>query len=131
MTLLIEAIRKVSSNLLWTSSQAVQMMEELGHSNVKLVMDTFHVWSENEDVDEVIRLYGPNLRHVHLEDISQSGLDRKIPGQGVKDLAKVISALKNAGYEEALSVEIWGLNPEEIAAQSIGYLSRMIPGGRR
>jgi protein FrlC len=131
VTLLIEAIRRVSSNLLWTSKQAVRMMEELSHSNVKLVMDTFHVWSENEEVDEVIRLYGPNLRHVHLEDISQSGLERKIPGQGVRDLAKVISALKNAGYEEALSVEIWGLNPEEIAAQSIGYLSRMIPGGRR
>jgi fructoselysine 3-epimerase len=76
VTLLIEAIRKVSSNLLWTSKQALEMMEELAHPNVQLVMDTFHVWSENEDMEEVIRSYGRNLRHIHIEDISASGLDR-------------------------------------------------------
>jgi protein FrlC len=131
VTLLIEAIRKISSNLLWTSKQAVKMMEKIAHPRVKLVMDTFHVWSENEDVEEVIRLYGRNLRHIHIEDISPSGLERKVPGQGVKDLTKVVSALKEAGYEGALSVEIWGLNPEELAAQSFHYLSQIVPGADR
>jgi protein FrlC len=124
--LLIEAIRKVSSNLLWNSRQAVKMMDELAHSNVKLMMDTFHVWSENENVEEVIKLYGHNLRHVHIEDISQSRLERKVPGQGVEDLTKVISTLKEAGYDGALSVEIWGMNPEEMARDSFQFLNKLL-----
>jgi len=129
VTLLIEAIRKVSSNLLWNSRQAVKMMDELAHSNVKLMMDTFHVWSENEDTEEVIELYGRNLRHVHMEDISHSRLDRKIPGQGVEDLTKVVSTLKEAGYDGALSVEIWGMNPEEMARDSFQFLNKLLQEG--
>jgi fructoselysine 3-epimerase len=126
VSLLIEAVRKVSSNLLWNSRQAVKMMEELGHPNVKLMMDTFHVWSENEDIKEVIKLYGDNLKHIHIEDIAPSRLDRKIPGQGVEDLRKLISVLKNAKYDKALSVELWGFNPEEIAKSSYLVLNRLL-----
>ena len=125
-TLLIEPVRKVSSNLLWNSRQAVRMMEELGHPNVKLMMDTFHVWSENEDIEEVIKLYGDNLKHIHIEDIAQSRLDRKIPGQGIADFEKLVSALKNDGYDEALSVELWGFNPEEIAKSSFLFLNKLL-----
>jgi protein FrlC len=125
-TLLIEAVRKVSSNLLWNSRQAVKMMKELAHPNVKLMMDTFHVWSESEDIEEVIRLYGEDLKHIHLEDISPSGTDRRIPGQGIANLEILIAALQKAGYDKALSVELWGFNPEDIARNSFSFLNELL-----
>lgn len=126
VTLLIEAVRRVSSNLLWNSHQAVKMMKELAHPNVKLMMDTFHVWSENENIEEVIKLYGDNLKHIHIEDISPSGTDRRIPGQGIENLEKLISLLREAGYDKALSVELWGFNPEDIARSSFSFLNKLL-----
>jgi protein FrlC len=126
VTLLIEAVRKISSNLLWNSHQAVKMMKELAHPQAKLMMDTFHVWSEDEDIEEVINLYGDNLKHIHIEDIAQSRTDRKIPGQGIENLGKLISVLKKAGYDKALSVELWGFNPEDIAKSSFTFLERLL-----
>ena len=125
-TLLIEAVRKVSSNLLWNSHQAVKMMKELAHPQVKLMMDTFHVWSENENIEEVLRLYGDDLKHIHLEDISPLGTDRRVPGQGIENLEKLVTALQEAGYDKALSVELWGFNPEDIARSSFSYLNKLL-----
>jgi len=131
VSLLIEAIRKVSSNLLWSSGLALKMMGELNHPNVRLMMDTFHVWSEHEEIENVIRAYGANLRHVHLEDISASGTERRVPGQGIHDIGKGIRALREAGYNGALSVEMWGFEPEKIARESFEYLSKLLKDLRR
>ncbi|MBP1717062.1 MAG: Xylose isomerase domain protein barrel [Deltaproteobacteria bacterium] len=125
-TLLIEAVRRVSSNLLWNSHQAVKMMKELAHPQVKLMMDTFHVWSENENIEEVIGLYANDLKHIHLEDISSLGTDRRIPGQGIENFEKLIAALEKAGYDQALSVELWGFHPEDIARTSFSFLSELL-----
>lgn len=125
-TLLIEAVRKYSSNLLWTSHQAIQMMNQVGHPSVKLMMDTYHVWSENEDIAEVICRYGDDLLHVHLVDISETGRERRIPGQGVHDMEEVVSLLKTSGFTGALSVEIWGDDPENMALESGRYLKKLI-----
>jgi len=128
VSLVVEAIRRVSSNLLWSSEQALRMVSTLCHANVHLMMDTFHVWSEGEDPQDVIRKYGEHLLHVHLVDISESGTERRIPGYGVKDIAVVIEGLKEAGYEGALSVEIWGSDPLKMAKDSYVNLKRFVEG---
>lgn len=126
VTLVVEAIRRISSNLLWSSEQALKMVSDVSHPNVGLMMDTFHVWAEGEEPSEVISKYGEHLLHIHMVDISESGADRRIPGDGVKDIAAVIEGLKEVGYEGALSVEIWGLDPTKMARDSYTNLKRLL-----
>lgn len=101
-------------------------MKGLAHPQVKLMMDTFHVWAENENIEDIIKLYGENLKHIHIEDISPTGTDRKIPGQGIENMQKLIAALREAGYDKALSVELWGFDPEDIARSSFSFLNKLL-----
>jgi protein FrlC len=125
VTVVVEAIRRVSSNLLWSSDQALRMVLDSAHPNVGLMMDTFHVWAEGEEPSEVINKYGERLSHIHMVDASESGGERRIPGDGVQDIAAVIEGLKEVGYEGALSVEIWGLDPTKMARDSYTNLKRL------
>jgi protein FrlC len=118
----IEAIWHPASNLVYHASQAVSMMEGVKNPAVKLMMDTYHVWAENENISEVIEIYGPDLVHVHLEDISPTRRERLIPGKGIGDIHNTLRLLKKHNYNGPISVELWGPEPREIAQDSFDFI---------
>ncbi|MCR4424925.1 MAG: sugar phosphate isomerase/epimerase [Firmicutes bacterium] len=126
VALAVEAIRRCSSNLLWNSDQALRMKSDVGAANVGFTMDTFHVWAEGEQPADVIRKYGNSLLHVHMEDASATGTERRVPGAGARDLPGVVRCLMEGGYEGAISVELWGLDPVETAEMSFRYLAPLV-----
>ncbi len=118
----VEATLKRASNLVHLSSQAVEMIRKVGHPYAKVMMDSFHVWAENEDIAQVIEAYGADLVHVHLEDMSENRLDRRALGQGVADVEQVLALLKSKGYKSAVSLELWGADPQKMVRDSYQYL---------
>jgi len=93
--------------------EAMKIAEISGHPKVGIMMDTFHYYKSGVPLD-IVRSISPDLiRIVHVngcEDLPREQLHdghRLYPGEGVEDLVKMIEAVKEAGYDGFLSVEVF------------------------
>jgi sugar phosphate isomerase/epimerase len=77
--------------------------------------------SEAVPVTETIRRYIPRTGHFHANDPNRRG-----PGFGDVDFVPIFQALKDAGYDRWVSVEVFDYtpDPETIASKSIEYMKR-------
>jgi protein FrlC len=113
------------SNLVESCDDAIEMMEEVGMPNVKVMFDTIHAMYRNEVLTDYVYQMGKNLHHVHLSDN-----DRLPPGAGRGDFASLVSALKEIGYDGYLTMEI-GFNrrdvePDQVARQALEYIKPLV-----
>jgi protein FrlC len=115
------------SNLVETADDALQMMEEVGMTNVKVMFDCFHAFYRGEVLTDYVERMGKNLAYVHISD-----LNRTPPGTHT-DFRPLIKALKAINYQGYLCMEIGlgglgreGMNPNDFAEKSIIYLKSII-----
>lgn len=99
-------------NNLNSTQGALDFVAELGRANFGLMLDTFHMEVEREDIGAEIRAVASRQRlwHVHFADS-----ERKAPGEGSIDFRAVIAALREVGYDRAITLEI-KQEPDALAA---------------
>ncbi len=66
VTIGLEAVNRYESNLLNTAAQALKYCDDVGESNVKVHLGTFHVNIEEADGPDAIRLCGDRLAYFHV-----------------------------------------------------------------
>lgn len=72
---------------------------DIGHSNLLVQRNT---------ADDLIRVYGHRLRHVHLHDNKGGVADLHLPlGIGTVDVARHVRSLKEAGYDGTITLEVF------------------------
>ncbi|SFK40759.1 sugar phosphate isomerase/epimerase family protein [Geodermatophilus ruber] len=90
--------------------------------------DTAHLAAGGGDPAALIRRYADRLRHVHLKDIDL-GTVRFLPlGRGELDLPDIVRAVREAGYDSWLVVELdaYDGDPREAAEASRAYLQKLL-----
>lgn len=101
VVLILEALNRYEVSHLHS---AQEMMEYLAFSdapdNVGVLWDLFHASIEDPGFAQGIATLGARLRHVHLADSH-----RGFPGYGHLPLEAIIAALRQAGYQGAVSLE--------------------------
>jgi protein FrlC len=117
------------SNLVESCDDAIEMMEQSGSSNVKLMFDTQHAYYRNEVPTDYVFKMGKNLGHVHLSE-----LGRGAPGTGGGDFAGLVQALRDVDYSGYLAMEI-GFNrrdvePDLVARQAHDYMRSLLNAGK-
>jgi len=124
--LAIEPITKAMVNLVNTSQQALKMIKEINLPSVKLMLDTAHMMMEKESsIDAVLEARG-QLVHVHAEDSDGHSMSRRSPGRGDFNWMGFIKSLREIGYEGYLSAEVFGLDPDKSAADSLIGLQQIL-----
>jgi len=94
-----------------------------------LNFDVGHFFCVGADLRRAIRRFAPYIGHVHIEDI---GADRRhhhlIPGRGAIDFGAVFDALRSAGYDGWVTVELYteGATPVEAAVAALKHLKRFL-----
>ena len=83
--------------------QAVRLVDEVGHPNCRIHLDTFHAHIEEKDPAAAIRLAGSRIAHVHISEN-----DRGVPGSGSVAWDETFDALRDIGYDGWLTVEAFG-----------------------
>ena len=91
--LLLEPINRYETNIINTLDDGLELIEELGSSNLKLLPDTFHMNIEERSFAESIMRAGSHIGYVHFADSN-----RMAPGWGHIDFTQVLNALANVGY---------------------------------
>jgi sugar phosphate isomerase/epimerase len=67
--------------------------------------------------------------HFHLEDIAASRIHHHlVPGDGAIDFGPVIQSIRNIGYDDGITVELYPYadNPDEAATTAFERVSKLL-----
>ena len=100
VNLCLEVLNRFENHVLNTAEEGVAFVREVGKSNVKVHLDTFHMNIEEDSFDKAIRATGPLLGHFHIGENN-----RRIPGKGRLPWHEIGTALREIGYSGAVVME--------------------------
>lgn len=113
-------IRKAQPyEFIWRMDEMLAFAKECG-GNCGLLLDSWHWHHAGATVDDILAAGKDRIVHVHFNDAAQLPPDevrdnqRLLPGEGVINLKGFLQALKKIGYEDALSVEVFGRGLKEM-----------------
>jgi len=109
--LAIEPINRYESFLINNTSQGLRFVQEVNSPVVRIHLDTFHMNIEDRDPAEAIREAGSLLVNMHVSDSQRGPV-----GHGHIDFAAIMKALKEIGYQGALTMEPLPPEPNALLA---------------
>jgi sugar phosphate isomerase/epimerase len=138
LRIMLEPLSPVLMNndtFICTLNEAIQLIDDVDRPNFGLMLDIWHIWREPA-LYERLQALGERIFGVHLSDWPageprHTG-DRRICGQGIIDLPRLLGAIERAGYGGAYCLEIfsiddlpdslWLADPVEVIGRSrIGF----------
>ncbi|OXM82755.1 sugar phosphate isomerase/epimerase family protein [Paenibacillus rigui] len=120
---------------IWGLQEMADWIEAIGESNVGLLFDSYHWYTNELNVDAILALKPEQIVLVHINDAPDVPVaevldnDRLFPGEGVIDLAGFLSALHQIGYKGVIAQEI--LTPQPLEEPSEGLFRRSQEGFRK
>ena len=90
----LEVLNRFEGYLLNTCEEGVKFVDEVGDKNVYVMLDTFHMNIEEDDMAAAIRLAGDKLGHFHTGECN-----RRVPGKGRMPWREIGQALREIGYD--------------------------------
>ena len=120
ITIAIEPLRKQETNIINTASEGLELVNAVGDPNFQLMIDFYHLASEQEDPAIVLRAKD-HIRHLHVANPQ----GRVFPQKWEEfDYAPFFANLRAIGYDKRISVEGSTQNFAGDAPQSIALLRR-------
>lgn len=112
--LALEPLNRYESDIVNTAAEGLALIDEIGHSHLGLLLDTFHMNIEEpayaSSIEQVMD--AGRLWHVHLGDSN-----RLPPGGGHIKFGDITAALRRTGYDGYLSAELFPLPDPDSAAE--------------
>jgi inosose dehydratase len=100
----------------------------MSRTRIGFCPDTAHLAAGGGDPAALIRRYPDRIRHVHLKDLRPEPFAFLPLGAGVLDFPDILRALREAGYDSWLIVELdaYEGDPREAAESSRAYLDKLL-----
>ena len=121
----IEPTDPFQTDLINTTVQAMDMVDEIGCDNCGVIFDTGHALIAGEDTVTAIHNLRDKLFHIHLSDNHGKTDERLIPGKGLFDFHTLITTLQSVQFEGFLTAEpgwAYTLDPDPAAIETREYL---------
>ena len=106
----VEPLNRFETSVLNLTSQAIDVVDRVGHKACGLMLDTFHMNIEESSIGDALRAAGPRLRHLHACEN-----DRGAPGTGHVPWAEVAQALRDIHYDQGVVIESFTSQVKSIA----------------
>jgi sugar phosphate isomerase/epimerase len=123
VTFCLEPLPPPECDFITTTTEAIDVIAAVDHPNLRLVLDVKSMSGEQgltgEAIPDIIRRVAPHVAHVQANDANLG-----YPGSGEIDFVPIFRALRESGYDDYVSVEVFDFTPgpETIARKSIAYL---------
>lgn len=111
VVLAVEVVNRFESYHLNTLEQGSRFVDEVGHPNCRIHLDTFHAHIEEKNTADAIRAAGDRIAHVHVNEN-----DRGVPGTGAVAWNEIFQALHEIGYGGWLTVQACNNSGSRVAA---------------
>jgi len=96
-----------------TFGQAYDIVQAVNRDNVGLVLDCFHFHAMGSRIEDLQKADGSKIFVLHIDDTEDfpigilTDVDRLWPGEGAIDLDLILKTLKDIGYSDMVSVELF------------------------
>lgn len=94
ITYAVEAVNRFEGVVLNTAEQAVEYVNAVGGKNIGILLDTYHMNIEENNIGDAIRLAGDKLVGFHTGENN-----RTAPGRGHLDWDEIFGALADINYQ--------------------------------
>ncbi len=121
VVVVVEPLNQRECNVLTSVGESGRYVQEVGHSNVQLLVDGYHWALDNDSYDDIVT-YGHLLKHVHIATTAS----RLPPGFEACDFSPFFKALKEAKYEGPISIEARWDNIEHQAQAAYQHLKDLV-----
>ncbi|MDD5603118.1 MAG: sugar phosphate isomerase/epimerase [Eubacteriales bacterium] len=101
VVLALEPIAFHITNLINTTSEALDFLHKYRLEEVKLLLDTHHMFLEDKDMAVSFRMAAGKIAHIHISDSN-----RKSPGMGNINFSVLGRVLKETDYRGTVSLEV-------------------------
>jgi len=120
LTILIEPLNSYDAPgyFLSRSDQAVALIERLGHPNLKLMFDCYHLQIMEGDLTRRLTRLLPVIGHVQIAAVP----DRGTPDHGEVDYRHICAVLRDLGWDRPLGAEY---KPVGATGDSLGWLPEL------
>ena len=88
----------------------IDLMDEIGEPNVKLLYDVYHLWDTDDVIEHTVKHASRIVPSVHIcdwRDETRNDFDRVLPGDGIIDLPAIFGALEAGGVVDWFDLEIF------------------------
>lgn len=108
--LAIEPLNRYETDFINTCSQAVKLVNDIGHNAAGLLLDTYHMNIEEKNSAAALRAAGNKLFHFHA-----CGCDRGTPGNDHINWNDITAAIKEIKYDGSVVIESFTTDVKVIA----------------
>lgn len=117
ITILIEPLNTYDAPgyFLTTTTQGLEIINEVGQSNLKLMFDCYHVQLMEGDVSHKLKKLLPHIGHIQFASVPARGT----PDQGELNYAHVFDVIENLNYTAPLGAEY---KPNGDTDASLGWM---------
>ena len=100
ITLGMEVLNRFEGYLINTCDECLRYVDAVGNNRVGVMLDTFHMNIEEDNIGDAIRKAGDKLVHFHMGE-----RNRKVPGKVTMPWAESGQALRDINYQHAAVME--------------------------
>jgi D-psicose/D-tagatose/L-ribulose 3-epimerase len=106
----LEVLNRNETYILNDCKEAIEYVNKIGSKNIKILLDTYHMNIEEDNMYDAIRLVGELLGHIHVGENN-----RKLPGMNNSiDWPQIGKALRDINYNKAIVMEPFLLEGGEV-----------------
>ncbi len=118
-TIILEPVTPYEGTLVTTSDDVAWALREVNSIALKAMIDLACPLTTGEPVCAYFEKMGRDIRHIHFIDCVSTSEDHLIPGDGEIDFPRLVSYLKEIGYDGYLSLELFSryANEPDFAAK--------------
>jgi sugar phosphate isomerase/epimerase len=123
-----------STSIVHSIGEAVELLDDAGLDGVGVMVDAYHLWDTPTVWDDIER-HAARITGVHVADWppNDGRTDRVLPGEGRSRTREVVEALRRAGWDGYVEVEIfstpdgfWSLPVEEAARRAYAAVRQLL-----
>jgi sugar phosphate isomerase/epimerase len=103
----MEVLNRYEAHLLNTSREALRFVEQVGHDNVGILLDAYHMNIEEADLRSAILAAKDHLFLFHAADSNRQSV-----GRGHTDFMGIMRTLNDIGYDGSIIIECTASGPD-------------------
>lgn len=120
--LALEPVNHYEVNFILSSQDGIAFANDVDRPNFGLMLDTYHMNIEDQNMHASLRQARKYLWHVHISDNN-----RRWPGNAHIDFAALLATLHDLDYSGYLSVEVFPWpDPETAGRETVRHMRRLL-----